>query len=110
MPNETILREKAHQAVEQRRLPNRRPDRLWGGPGVGAPCVVCDIPVEKREIEFEMEFARGGGTPYFDVYHVHTLCFAAWELERTMWASKPDGAVPPGRRVVATSWAKKRKA
>ena len=82
MPDERILREKARQAVEQRRLPNRPPDRLWGGPGVGAPCAVCDRPVEKAEMEFEIQFARDGGIPYFDVFHVHTRCYAVWEFVR----------------------------
>src|SRR5260370_42350769 len=82
MPDEGMLRDKARQAVEQRKLPNRPPDRLWGGPGVGAPCAVCDRPVDKAEMEFEIQFARGGGTPYFDVFHVHTRCYAVSEFVR----------------------------
>ena len=83
MPDESILRGKACQAVEQRKLPKRQPDRLSGGPGVGAPCAVCDRPVERAEMEFEIQFARDGGAPHFDVFHVHTRCFVAWELERS---------------------------
>jgi hypothetical protein len=82
MPDESILREKARQAAGQRKLPNRPPHRLWGGPGVGAPCVVCDRPVEKAEMEFEIQYAREGGAPYFDVFHVHPRCYAAWEFVR----------------------------
>jgi hypothetical protein len=83
MPDEGVLRDKARQAVEQRKVPNRSPDRLWGGPGVGAPCAVCDRPVEKAEMEFEIQFARDGSTtPYFDVFHVHTRCYALWEFVR----------------------------
>jgi hypothetical protein len=82
MPDEPSYVTKARLAVEQRKLPNRPPDRLWGGPGVGAPCRVCDRPVEKDEMEFEIEFARDGGAPHFDGYHVHAQCFAAWELAR----------------------------
>jgi len=82
MPDESILRDRARQAVEQRKLPNRPPDRLWGGPGVGAPCVVCDCPVEKSEMEFEIQYARDGGIPHLDVFHVHSRCYAAWEFVR----------------------------
>jgi hypothetical protein len=79
MPDEPFLRDKAREAVEQRKLPNRQHDRLWGGPGVSAPCRVCHRPVEKDETEFVVEFARDGGAPHFDGYHVHVRCFAAWE-------------------------------
>jgi integrase len=40
MPDEAILREKARDAVRSGKLPARRPDRTWGGPGVGAPCTI----------------------------------------------------------------------
>jgi len=82
MPGETLLRDAAREAVEQCKLSNRQHDRLRGGPGVGAPCRVCDRPVEKDEMEFEVEFARDGGAPHFHGYHVHVRCFAAWELAR----------------------------
>ena len=54
----------------------------WSAPGVGAPCVVCDRPVEKAEMELEIQYARDGGAPHFDVFHVHTRCYAAWEFVR----------------------------
>jgi hypothetical protein len=38
-------------------------------------------------MEFEMQFAIGGSVPNFDVYHVHTRCYAAWEVERRRPAS-----------------------
>ena len=60
MPDEKILREKARVVVRDGKLPSRRPDRTWGGPGVGAPCAVCVLPVERNEIEFEIQFARDG--------------------------------------------------
>ena len=90
MPDEPLLRVKAREAVEQRKLPNRHPDRLWRGPGVGAPCAMCDIPVETHEMEVQTQFAREGGAPYFDVYHLHVRCYSAWELVRT----KVDGHPP----------------
>ena len=37
MPDEQILREKAREAVRSGKLPARRPDRTWGGPGLGLP-------------------------------------------------------------------------
>ena len=51
MPDEPLLRVKARETVEQRKLPNRHPDRLWRGPGVGAPYAMC-----------------------VDMYHLHVRC------------------------------------
>ena len=82
MPDEAYLREKARRAVENGKLPARAPDRTWGGPGVGAECMICEKPVTKTELEFEIEFERDGGVPGLDKYHVHVRCFAAWEFER----------------------------
>ena len=80
--HEVILREKARQVVRDGKLPARRPDRTWGGPGIGAPFAVCERPVTKDEVEFEIEFARAGHDPGLDKYPVHIRCFAAWEFER----------------------------
>ena len=78
MSDEHTLREKARAVIRDGKLPNRAPDRTWGGPGVGAPCAVCELPVTKDEKEFEIQFARDG----LDKFHVHIRCFAAWEFER----------------------------
>ena len=91
MPDEARLREHARDAVEQKKLPNRPPDRVWGGPGIGVACTICGRPVTKDEMEFEVEFAEDGASPHFAVYHVHIRCFSAWELVR----SKVDGHPRP---------------
>jgi len=83
MPDEQILREKARAVVQVGKLPSRRPDRTSGGPGVGAPCSVCDLPVKSTDLEFEIQFARDGDNPGLDKFHVHVRCYIAWEFERT---------------------------
>lgn len=82
MPDESILRAKARAVVQNGKLPSRQPDRTWGGPGVGTRCVVCELLVTKRELEFEIEFEHDGDNPGLDKYHVHIRCFTAWEFER----------------------------
>jgi hypothetical protein len=82
MPDEKILREKAREAVQSGKLPSRGPDRMWGGPGVGAECAVCGLLGTKDEMAFEIEFAHDGDNPGLDKYQVHIRCFAAWEFER----------------------------
>ena len=91
MPDESFLRDKARECVEQRKLPNRKPDRMWGGKGLGdSSCVVCDLTVSRDEVELEIEFDVIGRTPRVVFHHVHVRCFAAWELVRT----KVDGHPP----------------
>jgi hypothetical protein len=93
MPDEKDLRAKARAAVQQGKLPAVAPTRTWGGPGVGALCVVCELPVTRTEKEFEIEFERDGDNPGLDKFHVHIRCFAAWEFERR-YAGNPG--FPPG--------------
>ena len=81
--NDAVLCARARNAMQEGRLPTRPPDRTWGGPGIGAACAICDLPVGRHGMEFELQFAIDGDAPQFDVYHVHTSCYAAWELERT---------------------------
>jgi hypothetical protein len=83
MPDESILRAKAREVIRTEKLPSRRPDRTWGGPGVGAPCTICGEPVTTDQMEFEIQFSFDGGEPGLDKFHVHIRCFAAWEFERT---------------------------
>ena len=63
MPDEKILRAKAREVVRAGKLPSRRPDRTWGGPGVGAPCSVCGEPITPLQLELEAQFARTGKRP-----------------------------------------------
>jgi hypothetical protein len=83
MPDEPILRAQARAAVQAGKLPARAPDRTWGGPGVGAHCEVCGVPITKDELEIQIEFAHDGVNPGLDKFHVHIRCFAAWEFERS---------------------------
>jgi hypothetical protein len=80
--DEATVREKARAVIQSGKLPSWRPDRTWGGPGVGALCPICDLPVRPTDMEFEIQFARDGSNPGLDKFHVHLQCFAAWEFER----------------------------
>ena len=80
--DENILRQLARKVIQDGKLPSRRPDRTWGGPGVGAPCAICGVPVARDQMEFEIQFTRDGDNPGLDKFHVHIRCCAAWEFER----------------------------
>jgi hypothetical protein len=78
---EHALREKAREVIQTAKLPNRCPDQMWGGPGVGANCAICGAPVNHDELELEIELAREDEGPSLSQYHFHIQCFAAWEAE-----------------------------
>ena len=98
MNDECTLREKARAVIQGGKLPNRHPDRMWGGPGVGADCTICNAPVKRDELEFEIEFARDGDDSADGTYHVHIRCFAAWQFERTISVELVPGPSSSDRR------------
>ncbi len=77
------LRKMARQAIRAGKLPRDEPDRMWGGEGVGEFCAVCDLPISRRYLEYELQFDQNSDPPALHAYHLHLPCFAAWELERT---------------------------
>jgi hypothetical protein len=80
--DELVLREKAREVIRAGVIPSRHPERTWGGPGVGAHCTICRVPVQRDELEIELEFVRQNEASDPDRYHVHIRCFAAWDVER----------------------------
>ena len=118
MIDERTLRVRAGEALKAGRLPKVRPERIWGGPGIGVRCGVCGEPIERTESEFELQFAESPGcgpAPPGDEqpvgasadgsYHLHIRCFAAWELERQsgheLQSRSPDGMIHPDERNAA---------
>ena len=82
MLDELILRDKAREAMRAGKLPSRRPERTWGGPGVGASCAICSEVIKRHHLELELQFKQDGSAG-LTVYHLHIRCFTAWEFERT---------------------------
>lgn len=89
MPDEPILRKKAREAIRAEKLPSRRPDRMWGGPGHSERCVICGETIKRDQLELEIQFARDGAGSDVNSFHVHVQCFAEWELERQQDGSPP---------------------
>jgi hypothetical protein len=84
VPDEPLLREQAREAIRAGKLPTRRSDRLFGGPGSEQPCAVCGETLPRTEMEIELEFFNPyGATSGIDQFHFHHRCYAAWEFERT---------------------------
>jgi ribosomal protein S27E len=83
MPDEPILREKARHALRSGKMPSRKPDRTYGGPGSRVTCALCSELITSDQSEIEIEFRRHNVPPQFDRYFLHVRCMAAWEFERT---------------------------
>ena len=78
MSVESTLRVQARSLIQAGKIPNRLPDRIWGGRGVGSPCTVCDAPVKRDEAELEVEWIEGASKIN---HNLHARCFAVLELE-----------------------------
>lgn len=80
--DEDGLRTKARTAIASGKLPVGVPNRMWGGGGTGATCVVCDLPINRDQAEVDVEFDPDGGLPHVDAYRFHLRCLTAWKAER----------------------------
>ena len=79
MLDESRYRELARAALKEGRLPKRQPDRMWGGRGTAAECVICSQTIGNDENELEIAFDQ---RPGMERHYIHPHCFAAWEFER----------------------------
>lgn len=109
MGDESVLRARAREAMKAAELPDRGPERVWGGPGSGATCALCGKTLGRDEVELELQFTSDGGLGG-DNYRVHARCFAAWELERRSGSSSnqallqaDNAGIMPGRERNATN-------
>jgi hypothetical protein len=81
--DQSTLSEVAREALRIGKLPNRRPDWIWGGPTPGVVCSVCGGPISAGETGLEAEFRdplRPNAARIAHTFHVR--CFATWEQER----------------------------
>lgn len=75
---ESELRERARELIHEGRLPDRAPARVWGGPGTGVQCALCEEAIPSTEMEYEADATVGSAVR---TLHFHFVCHAAWQLE-----------------------------
>ena len=75
---EAELRPLARARIAQGLLPCTTLNKMWGGPGSGQPCALCDKPVSSNEMEYEIEASVDGGVRSL---RFHVVCEAIWQLE-----------------------------
>jgi len=61
--------------TEKRRngqLPWLSPSRAWAGSGSGALCMLCEVPIDSAQIEYEVEWKDGLD---IQLLRFHELCY-----------------------------------
>jgi hypothetical protein len=79
LTDDSVLRLKIRTAIETGGLPNRLPDRVWGGPSTAGQCAVCGGPTHGG-VEFELVFSDTYGAVETS-HSVHPTCLKAFERE-----------------------------
>lgn len=59
-------------------LPYQEPLRTWASRGTGVRCNLCGMPIEERDIEYEVELAPVGNPRGL---HFHFKCYRVWETQ-----------------------------
>jgi hypothetical protein len=68
----THLKQIAAEKRREGRLPPLSMARAWAGNGSGAVCVLCEVPIDAGQIEYEVELRQGLDT---DLLRFHELCY-----------------------------------
>jgi hypothetical protein len=64
-------------------LQTRNPVASYAGNGSGAPCALCEEPISKPEVEFELDFADAADASRATI-HMHFRCRRIWDAERAL--------------------------
>lgn len=75
---EEELRPIARECIAKGRLPCDTPSKMWGGRGGGEPCALCGKPIERDEVEYEVEVPVDETVRTF---RFHIVCQSVWQLE-----------------------------
>jgi hypothetical protein len=97
MDDKAKIHQKVREAIQAGKPPNRRPQRMSGGPGTGARCVICGDSIGQA-FEMRLEFAGDDGDPAEVKYHFHVSCYTAWDSERCKFDGMACGTRVGGDR------------
>jgi len=75
---EAELRPIARERIAKGQLPREVPSKIWGGPGSGQPCALCDKPIRHEEVEYELEVHIDENARQL---RFHLVCQSVWQLE-----------------------------
>src|SRR5437867_11340245 len=80
--DDSTLREKALEAIQNGQLPMRSPDSTTGGAGCNEACAICGDTVRLTQMELEAELRQYSESHELHIYHLHTRSLLAWDFER----------------------------
>jgi len=72
----TALRLRVCQLIEDGRLPVMMPAQIAAGYGSGRVCVACDLPIASTRVQYEVEERSDGRR-----LNLHMGCHVVWQLE-----------------------------
>jgi hypothetical protein len=75
MPFPSDAPQKSRDRLDAGTLPTELPPKMYAGYGQGEPCCVCDEPIHKAQVEYEMDY--GGDR----IFRLHLGCAGLWEAE-----------------------------
>lgn len=57
--------------------------RIWAGSGTGQPCTQCGEPIDRSQVEYEVQSSESGGLASGEVsLRFHLACLDAWKAAR----------------------------
>jgi hypothetical protein len=75
---EMDLHLRARELLAEGGLPSAVPSLLWGGLGQGDACALCSQPIQRNEMQYEIEVKMERGAQCF---RFHLPCHLAWWAE-----------------------------
>jgi hypothetical protein len=78
--DEADLRRIAREKCKSGELPARVSPMSWAGPGNGARCSLCDLPIAVGDIEYEVEIGPESKRGPL-LIRFHNVCHTAWLSE-----------------------------
>lgn len=73
---DTALRQRVRQLLENGHLPVKLPRRVRAGYGSGRLCDACDQPITSTQVEYEVEDESDGRR-----LSLHMGCHVIWQIE-----------------------------
>ena len=96
--SESALREQVIAKLTSNELPIAAEHKIFAGYGHNEVCDCCDLPIQQRDVLYEVEVQQERSEPI--VLAMHRLCFNVWleETHRRRASQEPqhrgNGAMP----------------
>jgi len=76
--DDNVVRRQAREKLKSGALPRQPQQKLWVGPSDGFRCTLCDRPIDRDDMEYEVELPPSVSV---QTMRFHRRCHAIWERE-----------------------------